>query len=50
MNAQETDGDIARVQYTSYYPNNKIKVYEDTLFLEDGIWKVAPQFVRSVSK
>jgi len=41
------DGDVAHVIYTSNYKDGSIKQWEDTLFREDGVWKVAPQHVRT---
>ncbi len=38
--------DKAIVNYKSYYRKTGVTVFfQDTLFLEDEIWKVAPQFV-----
>lgn len=39
-------GDKATVAYIVYYKNGAIKKYTDTLIKEDGIWKVAPQYVK----
>ena len=39
-------GGTAVVVYTCYYRDKSVKQYEDKLFLEEGIWKVAPQFVQ----
>ena len=39
------DGDVAHVKYISNYKDGSVKEYEDTLFREDGVWKVAPQHV-----
>lgn len=47
---QTIKGSTARVVYTCFYPDNSIKQYEDILFFEEGIWKVAPQFVRVTNK
>lgn len=47
---QSIDGNAARVIYTIYYKDGSIKRWEDTLFQEEGIWKVAPQYVRSIRK
>lgn len=48
--SEKIDGDIARVIYSVYYPDGSIKVWEDTLFREDGRWRVAPQFVRAIAR
>ena len=47
---QKINGDIARVIYTTYYRDGSIKRWEDTLFREGGVWKVAPQFARVTEK
>ena len=40
------NADKAIVNYKSYYRKTGVTVFfQDTLFLEDEIWKVAPQFV-----
>ena len=41
------DGDVAHVVYISRYKDGSIKRWEDTLYREDGVWKVAPQHVVS---
>ena len=46
---QTIEGRTARVAYTCFYPDNSIKQWEDTLFFEEGIWKVAPQFARATN-
>jgi len=40
----------AKVVYTCVYLDDSIIVWEDTLYLEEGIWKVAPQFTRVTVK
>lgn len=39
--------DTAKVSYTTVYRDESysVKTWEDILFLEDGIWKLAPQYV-----
>jgi len=40
------NADKAIVNYKSYYRKTGVTIFfQDTLFLEDEIWKVAPQFV-----
>ena len=47
---QKIDENTARVIYRFYYEDGTIKRWEDTLFYEEGIWKVAPQYVRAIQK
>lgn len=47
---EKVDADAARVIYTTYYPDGSIKRWEDTLFREEGVWKVAPQYVRMLRR
>jgi len=44
--SHSTNADKAIVNYKSYYRKTGATVFfQDTLFLEDKVWKVAPQFV-----
>lgn len=48
------DNSVARVVYTVIYNydnvNVKIKTWEDILFYEDGLWKLAPQFAIAIDR
>ena len=39
------NGDVATVVSISCYDDGTQREWEDTLFLEEGVWKVAPQYV-----
>lgn len=43
----DISGDVATVVSISCYDDGRQQEWEDTLFLEDGIWRLAPQFVRT---
>jgi hypothetical protein len=47
---ETVDGDSALVQYESYYADGTTKLWTDTLFREDAIWRVAPHYTRSVEQ
>lgn len=47
VNKQDINGRVSVVEYTAFYPDNSVKEWMDTLFLESGVWKVAPQFAKT---
>lgn len=46
---EEISGDTAVVVYRVQYGEEKIKYWMDKLYLEGGEWKVAPQFVQTLT-
>jgi len=47
VNKQDINGRVSVVEYTAFYPDDSVKEWTDTLFLERGVWKVAPQFAKT---
>jgi len=46
---EEISGESAIVIYRVKYESGAVKYWMDKLLLEDGIWKLAPQHVKSIS-
>ena len=46
---EEISGDTAVVVYRVQYGDEKVKYWMDKLYLEGGEWKVAPQFVQTLT-
>ena len=46
---EEISGDAAVVIYRVQYGFKPTKYWMDKLFREDGSWKLAPQYVRSIT-
>lgn len=46
---EEISGDAAVVIYRVQYASDATKYWMDKLFREDGSWKLAPQYVRSIT-
>ncbi|MGI8980884.1 MAG: hypothetical protein ACR2FY_16775 [Pirellulaceae bacterium] len=46
---EEIDGDTAMVVYRVQYGDKTVKFWLDKLFREAGDWKVAPQFVQTLT-
>ena len=46
---EEISGDTAMVVYRVQYGDEKVKYWMDKLYREGGEWKVAPQFVQTLT-